>query len=109
MFLMLYSFLFLDAYLCTTFCDNPNVHKRIVHPLLISRLRHNYNLVNNLCSLNRCYEARHHLVVRLKTFECFNLLICTISITEILSLRPACDVNNRGPQLSYDLLLWKRP
>ena len=79
MFLILYSFLFLDAYLCTTFCDNPNVYKRIVHPLLISHLHHNYNLVNNLCSLSRCYEARHHLVVRLKTFEGFNLLICTIA------------------------------
>ena len=79
MFLILYSFLFLDAYLCTTFCDNPNVYKRIVHPLLISHLRQNYNVVNNLCSLSRCYDARHHLVVRLKTFECFNLLICTIA------------------------------
>ena len=79
MFLLLYSFLLLDVYLCTTFCGNPNVCKRIVHPLLISHLRHNYNLVNNLCSLNRCYEARHHLIVRLKTFECFKLLICAIT------------------------------
>ena len=79
MFLILYSFLLLDVYLCITFCGNPNVCKRIVHPLLISHLRHNYNLVNNLCSLNRCYEARHHLIVRLKTFECFKLLICAIT------------------------------
>ena len=54
MFLILYSFLLLDVYLCITFCGNPNVCKRIVHPLLISHLRRNYNLVNNFCSLNRC-------------------------------------------------------
>ena len=47
--------------------------------ILHSHLRHNYSLVDHLCSLNRCYEARHHLVVRLKTFECFQLLICTIT------------------------------
>ena len=54
MFLILYSFLLLDVYLCITFCGNPNVCKRIVHPLLTSHLRRNYNLVNNFCSLNRC-------------------------------------------------------
>ena len=54
MFLILYSFLLLDVYLCITFCGNPNVCKRIVHPLLTFNLRRNYNLVNNLCSLNRC-------------------------------------------------------
>ena len=79
MFLILYLFLFLDAYLCTTFWNNPNVYKRIVHLQLISHLHHNYNFVNNLFSLNRCYEARHHLVVCLKTFEYFKLLICTIT------------------------------
>ena len=36
-------------------------------------------------------------------------LSALFAITEILSLRPACDVNNRGPQLSSDWLLWKRP
>ena len=84
MFLILYSFLLLDVYLCIIFCGNPNVCRRIVHPLLISHLRHNYNLVNDLCSLNRCYEARHHLIVRLKTFECFKLLICAITCLQNL-------------------------
>ena len=73
MFHILYSFLLLDVYLCIPFCDNPNAFKRIVHPLRVSHLRYNNNLVYNLCSLNCCYEARHHLVVRFKTFECFEI------------------------------------
>ena len=62
-----------------TFCDDPNVFKRIVHPLRMSHLRHNKNLVENLCSLNRCYEARHNLHVRFNIFESFKLIICIIT------------------------------
>ena len=57
MFLKLYSFLFLDVHLCLTFCDNPIVYKKIVHPLRMSHLRHNYNLVNNLCSLKKTFKS----------------------------------------------------
>ena len=58
MFLKLYSFLFLDVHLCLTFCDNPIVYKKIVHPLRMSHLRHNYNLVNNLCSLKKTFKSK---------------------------------------------------
>ena len=62
-----------------SFWDDPNVYQRIVHLLQISHLRHNNNLVANLCSLNWYYEAGHRLLVCFKTFESFKLLICRIT------------------------------
>ena len=88
-----------------TFHDNPNVYRRIIHRLQMSHLRHNNNLVYNICSLNQCCKARHHLVVRFGTFECFKLLISIITCLQNLIGRNVWDFY-WGKTFWVELLAW---
>ena len=62
----------------TPFCNDPNVHKRIVHLLRISQVGHN-NFVCDFFPLNWRNETRNHLVVGVQTFQGTKLLICVIA------------------------------